>query len=524
MRKKIKQGMTCITLASLLLVGCQKSPDSSVVSNKDFDTMIEQAENTEGETTEVAELADNYDTYKTTIEDKTMHVSVNVDATVDIPKTDKLSIYRVKQQTIDQELLDKVRTTLAGDVTFYNGAALDVETKQTIESEINMFKSYMEEVQNDNLLSEKDKQTYIDEYQACIDELQSKYESARDEAPLSDYPSDNRFHSVSSLYASDSTNNYYEWQNSLNPDGEIYYGVSDAKDGNYTFLYAQNDEDHGNRLHYRTNKIGYPGRTPVVGTSGFDGHYVDYSTGVWEYGTKQNIDFINDNNLETEEDTQESADLSEEDARNKAEAFLQTIGLTDYSYYVGGLYYDIPDTSPNESPVYKYRKEYIFGYRRNINGVFACNEGESKLTDGYQGDTYVKKFWAGEGVTVIVNDNGVVGFDLCTPLTVTDTVVEQASLKSFEEVKDIFEQMIVTMNATIDEESEVTVNINKVVLRYTRISEPDSFDTGLLVPTWEFIGTIHGAVGTRWYEGNEDIIVMSINAIDGSVINHELGY
>ena len=84
--------------------------------------------------------------------------------------------------------------------------------------------------------------------------------------------------------------------------------------------------------------------------------------------------------------------------------------------------------------------------------------------------------------------------------------------------------MIVTMNATIDEESEVKVNINKVVLRYTRISEPDSFDTGLLVPTWEFIGTINGAVGTRWYEGNEDIVVMSINAIDGSVINHELGY
>lgn len=524
MRKKFHQGMTCITLASLLLAGCQKNPDSSVVANKDFDTMIEQAENTEGETTEVAELVDNYDTYKTTIEDKTMHVSVNVDATVDIPKTDKLSIYRVKQQTISQELLDKVRKTLAGNVNFCDGGILGAETKQTIESEINMLKDMMEGVQNDNLLSEEDRQTYVSEYQARIDELQSKYESAKDEVPLSDYPSDNRFHSVSSLYASDSANNYYEWQNSLNPNGEIFYGVSDAKDGNYTFLYAQNNENYGNRLHFRTNKVGYPYGTPVIGTSGFDGTSMDYSGLVWECGTEPKSTFLEDNPRELVEDKQETCNLTEEEAKNQADTFLNMLGLTDYSYYTGGLYNELLDCYGDNTDIFKYKTEYIFGYRRNINGVFACNEGESKLTDGYQGDTYVKKLWEGEGVTVIVNDNGVVGFDLCTPLTVTDTVVEQASLKSFEEVKDIFEQMIVTMNATIDEESEVKVNINKVVLRYTRISEPDSFDTGLLVPTWEFIGTINGAVGTRWYEGNEDIIVMSINAIDGSVINHELGY
>ncbi len=529
MKKIIKQSMIGMMLTSLLLTGCQKSPDSSVVSNKDFDAMIEQAENTEAATTEVSELAENYDIYKTTIEDETMHVSVNVDASVDIPKTEKLSIYRVEQEKISQELLDRVRTTIAGDIKFYDGAVLDIATKKEIELEINSYKQDIESIKQDSAYSDEDKQTYIAEYQSSIDELQEKYESAPEEVQILDYPSDNELHSVSSLYASDSTSSYYEWQNSLNPNGEIYYGISDAQDGNYRFLYAQNNENYGNYLHYRANKIGYPEATPVIGTSGFDGHSLDYSDAVWEYGTEPEIDFIIDNELEPEEDTQETADLSEEDARKQAEDFLQAIGLTDYSYYIGGLYSDLPSYMNIESDDYKYRKyrkyrkEYVFGFRRNIDGVFACNEGEGKLTDGYQGDEYVKKMWDGEGVTVIVNDNGIVGFDLCTPITVTETVVDQASLKSFDEIKDIFEQMIVMVNASSDEASKVKIDIDKVVLRYTRISEPDSFDTGLLVPAWEFVGSIEGPVGDRYYS-ETNAVVMSINAIDGSVINQELGY
>lgn len=522
MRKKIKQGMVCITLASVLLAGCRKSPDSSVVSNKDFDKLIEQAENTEGETTEVEELAENYDTYKTTIEDDTMHVRVNVDASVDIPQTDKLSIYRVEQNRISQELLDKVRTILEPDTVFYDGGIFGIQTKEQLEEEINDWKREIENLQNSSDLSEEDKQPYFDEYQACIDALQEKYENAPNEVPITEYPSDNQLQSVSSLYASNTNNSYYVWQNQLNPDGEIYYGVSDAKDGNYTFLYAQNNENYGNRLHYRTTKIGYPYGTPVVGTTGFDGKVIDYSDGIWEYGTEPDIEFINDNNLDIEEDTQETANLSEEEARKQADEFLQAIGLTDYSYYAGGLYYDLLGVNNDTSDVYKYRKEYIFGYRRSIDGVFACNEDASKFTDEYQGDAYVKRLWSGEGVTVIVNDNGIVGFDLCTPLTVTDTVVDHASLKRFDEIKDIFEQMIITTNATSEEEF-ITIDIDKVVLRYTRISEADSFDTGLLVPTWEFIGTRSKGM-TYDTSSNEEIVVMSINAIDGSVINQELGY
>lgn len=65
-----------------------------------------------------------------------------------------------------------------------------------------------------------------------------------------------------------------------------------------------------------------------------------------------------------------------------------------------------------------------------------------------------------------------------------------------------------------------------VNLVYTRISEKDSFDTGLVVPVWNFEGTIvdEAISGKYGYEYEKKGNILSINAIDGSVINQELGY
>lgn len=526
--RKIK-GLAGLMLFSIVFSGCQKRTESTIISNDDIDNIVEQAENTEVVTTELVEIAENYDTYKTTIQDEDLNIIVNVDAYVDIPETDKLSIFRVQQLKIDQEFLDKVRTTLAPDVNLYDGWVLDIRTKQQIREEIDMLKKELEIIKNSDEYSNGsiNAQAKYEEYQKRIDNLEEEYENEMDDISLLDYPSDYKLHSVKSLYEANSTSRYFEWQNSLNENGEIFYGVSNGNDGNYVFFYAQNNEDYGNRLHYRSSKLGYPDRTPVVGGNGFNGKHIDYSYGIWECGTEPNIDFLRYNDFDIEEDTRESVNLSREEALEQAEAFLKSIGLTDYSYYEGGLYYDLPYGNDEALGVLKYKKEYIFGFRRNIDGVFAYNEG-AKLTDGYQGPIYVKRIWGGEGITVIVNDNGIVGFDLCSPIYITETVTEQASLIKFGDAKDIFEKMVVSIYGYEGESvEESTINIDKVVLRYTRISEPNNFESGLLIPTWDFIGSISSDMGSAYYSESdyyENIVVMSINAINGEVINQELGY
>lgn len=156
--KRIASIFVAATLTASLFAGCQKSPEKEIVSNKDMDNMIEQAQDTQSSTTEVAEVAKDYDTYQTDIKDDSLHVTVHADAQVDIPDTSQLSIFRVKQMQFDQAFLDQVRTTLFGEQTLYDGTCLSQLTKADYESEIQAGKDDIAEIQNNNLYSDDDKE------------------------------------------------------------------------------------------------------------------------------------------------------------------------------------------------------------------------------------------------------------------------------------------------------------------------------------------------------------------------------
>lgn len=228
------------------------------------------------------------------------------------------------------------------------------------------------------------------------------------------------------------------------------------------------------------------------------------------------------------ENPKDKTTISEIDARKTADELLEKLDIHDFAYYNGGLVSEATSYShfagtAEADATYPYRTIYAFRYQRCIEGVFVNNDGGSKIVDEWKGDTYNKKLWSTEDIAIFVDDDGIVGFDYLVPLEVTDTVVEKSTLKNFDEIKDIFEQMIVTMNAVNEEDAsygDVTIDIDSVKLRYTRISEKDSFDTGLLVPVWDFIGTKTDQYGNEVHGA----ILMSINAIDGSVIDRNLGY
>lgn len=135
------------------------------------------------------------------------------------------------------------------------------------------------------------------------------------------------------------------------------------------------------------------------------------------------------------------------------------------------------------------------------------------------GDDYVKKMWDSEAVAVAVNDEGIVEFQYGAPISIDETVVEQSNIKSFEEIKNTFEEMVVIENAPTEDTGKTVIDVTNVNLVYTRISEKDRFDTGLIVPVWDFEGTIVNEYGME-QTGN----ILSINAIDGTVINRTLGY
>ena len=103
-------------------------------------------------------------------------------------------------------------------------------------------------------------------------------------------------------------------------------------------------------------------------------------------------------------------------------------------------------------------------------------------------------------------------------------MVEKTALKSFDDVKSTFEQMILVSNATSEESIRKEIEIDRVVLGYCRVSEADSYDTGLLIPVWDFIGK------TSTYYVDESFAtynygsILTINAIDGTIVDRSLGY
>lgn len=84
------------------LAGCAGNPEDSVVKEKNLDKMLKQAENTEegaASYDDVAkEVEEKYETYQTQIQDDSLGVKVDVNAKVQVPQVEKLSVYRVSQK------------------------------------------------------------------------------------------------------------------------------------------------------------------------------------------------------------------------------------------------------------------------------------------------------------------------------------------------------------------------------------------------------------------------------------------
>lgn len=518
--KRYTRIAACTVIAAMLLSGCQKNPDSSVVVNKDMDHLIEEAKKEGESTVNMANIAGAYETYQTTFSDDSLGVSVNVNAKVDIPQAEQMSVFRVQQKRISQEFLDKVLAELTAGETLYDaGVTLGARTRGDIEEELRYWKAELETVRNSD---QSDKDGYIEEYQQYIDELQEDYENAPEQPVWEGNESDGLLHSTAEMTEKAGGEDFYEWEYELNPNGEIFYAANNGANDNYISITAQNNDERGNKLSFRRGRHGYDfTAVAIVETTVLD----EIASGVWPADEDRSKDYserILNGEVSFVEYTDEPTTISEEEARTKADDLMQKLGLSDtYQWYEGGLYSEVPDIRKGGDGEPGYRKLYIFHYMRSMNGVFTTFDPLGKHEEGWNGDDYVKKDWPLENIEIRVNDSGIVGFDYNAPLEVTETVVENSNMKSFDEVRGTFEQMVMIANAKTDSEVDgnVAIEIDRVVLGYARISEADSYDTGLMVPVWDFQGKVTDEYGMEYKGG-----IMTINAIDGSVIDRSLGY
>lgn len=519
-RNKIVWMISGILIFSM--TGCAGNPEKSVVREKNMEKMLQEAEATDHASSyeEVKEELKQYESYQTTIQDKDLKVKVDVDAKVEIPEVDQLSVYRVSAKQIDQKLLDRVRNVLTPEIAYYEGNRADVRTKSVIAGEISDLEKSLA---HEKKAGDVDK-VQLEEDEDTLADLRKEYKEAPDKVNLTDYPTDCKIQGIKKVHEAKPGDTFFDWLYELHGNGKFFYGVSDEKDGNYRSLFLQNSANYGNCLRYSSNRNGYDSNVYhadvekdvpeiVPKEDGKEHNFFDSKSGVAMAEPEEGASVKCVDN--------EPLTLSEQDAEKQANALLQETGLTDYAIYEKGMYSQILGSEADGS--IRYRNIYRFLCLRKLDGVFVNNQAGFKLIDEWKGNDYTKKMWSGEAVAVAVNDSGVVGFYYLSPLTIQDTVVEKSRIKSFEEIRDTFEQMVVIENTPDDledlKDEKVSIKVTDVKLVYTRISEKDSFDTGLVVPVWDFEGTIVDEFGDE-RTGN----ILSINAIDGSVIDKELGY
>jgi len=214
--------------------------------------------------------------------------------------------------------------------------------------------------------------------------------------------------------------------------------------------------------------------------------------------------------------------VSEQEALETAKQVVSGLGLIDFTYAGSRLapLYETLGSTKNISC----SSAYEFLFTRSVQGVNVTftNDYHAVLSRAYNADTVP---WMYERIRVFVDDDGVYACIWAGPCLVTEIVNEKADLLPFEQVASIFEEGIVQTFADrlSDTVKNIEVHISRVQLGLMRVTEEDSNDTGLLIPVWDFFGWYdegHGyPMGTDGYES-----LLTINAMDGSIIDRKLGY
>ena len=212
-----------------------------------------------------------------------------------------------------------------------------------------------------------------------------------------------------------------------------------------------------------------------------------------------------------------------------AEAFLSSVGLDRYKADRVAF---LPDKDSD-----------AYGYCIFCVPTVAGVKGTSLWMGTWPKSDVVAPPWDYEFMRLCIDEQGVYALFWYAPLKEKETVLPSATLLPFEKIMEIFRKyvwikekpwLILDESIVIEQDypSDMVVTIDRITLSLQRVMEPNSFDTALLVPVWNFWGTettTRTDLKTRKTTEEQrnawpPTPVLSINAIDGSVIDLLAGY
>ena len=475
-KTKINKKLCMILLTAAvmaLLAGCQQTPDKPVVIEKNQEQMLNAAENG-GENSSLLSVLETPERYTGDWTGVNDCVTVHVDAVIELPNAQAIPTGTVSRRSFTQEDADHVLSALIGDSTFYQEQGV---TKQRAMA---LLEKYQEVLRGERPVSDVGEFVTIEDIPGYIEEWTERLKTLPDESER--FPASRTFE----------PHEYYD----------------ESIEG-----YAQVD-----------------GRTMHVEIFNFQAHIdeaICYEEG-YAGGGGVNGSYAIPYNL-LEETPPES--ISEADAKKAAEDLIQRMGFTnvvcDESIPIAFIedFYITPDKSMLDI----IDTGYEFQFVRCLDG-FPISYTPFQGTSFPENEEYIGP-WANECITIEVTKSGIVYFHWISPYTEPEIKTKDTQLLGFNDVQDIFKKMIIIENSYLTEANErngmrstIYFDVDKVRLSLMRIRSNGNISEGLIVPIWDFWGTkkFYPDENTEGWE--EYTILLTVNAIDGTVISRDFGY
>ena len=230
------------------------------------------------------------------------------------------------------------------------------------------------------------------------------------------------------------------------------------------------------------------------------------------------------------------SNVAREDAAELALETLNKLGLEHFGIVATETGYII-EQNPKTYEATSKRECHIFILMRTLNGVTANHALYIEPQEFQYADRLPY-----EGAQIVVGDQGVISFSLLQPMKLLNIENENVSLKPFSDIEEIFKKQITIKGAWNSSSGQDNNVISRRIvieearlglMRTVRRNRPDEY---LLLPVWDFYGYEVNKCAEQIYQGpklddNNEYTVrdfgrsyLTINAIDGSVIDRGVGY
>lgn len=516
--KKLLAVCLMISLA-LSMAACQATPEKNIVQGKNLDKMIEDATKTQapGSSAEaagtqggsIAEKMGAPATFTGELTDGTGKVKIHVNADVEVPDATGVTVQRVERGAFSQDTVDILKNQLVRGGNMFSGDDYK-PTKGEIQAQILAIQAQESQSGGTEVnpkIGAAGHDTKDAYYQMMLQDLQKQLETAPDthtETPI--------------------TGQLQAFSDGFNT-GQKVYGLVQPDAGGYESFSVTNYDAGGNynAVDYTSERNGFSRQMGFFASKDVVGQ-----TEAW--GGRPSI---------TSEEIAQIPDISitADEAKQKADALISALGINDmicvseYKEY-GGSTNSISGSDSQAVGSYLNPRKCVWylRYERSVNGIPVTYTAWDCMK--VEGDSQAQP-WSYEDMTFAIDDSGIVGFNWHSPYNVTDTVTQNSNVLSFSDVTQVFNTMAVVQNAWDGyangnpDLTGIDITIDHIKFGLTRVTEQNKRDSGLLVPVWDFFGTVNYISqknGQTVTMPDGPVPVLTVNAIDGSIINRSLGY